>query len=66
MKTGVIKFWNESKKFGFIIPDEGGDDVFVHVTNVVGKVDLVKDQHVEYEIYSGKSGKIAAKNVNGI
>ncbi len=60
MPEGVIKFFNESKGFGFIKPVDGSEDVFVHVT---GLVDQVKEKDdVSYEVQRGKKG-LTAVNV---
>ena len=53
--TGTVKFFNEQKGFGFITPAEG-DDVFVHVSNVVGGATLAEGQSVIYETAPGRRG----------
>ncbi len=64
MSTGKVKWFNENKGFGFITPDDGGDDLFVHHTDVEveGYRSLHEDQEVEFEVGEGKKGP-AAKNV---
>lgn len=54
MQKGKIKFFNETKGFGFITPDGGGDDVFVHSTGLVDKVR--ENDSVTYEVQQGKKG----------
>jgi cold shock protein len=54
MATGVVKFFNESKGFGFIKPDEGGEDVFVHVSGLTDEVR--ENDPVEYNVERGKKG----------
>jgi CspA family cold shock protein len=57
MATGTIKFFNNSKGFGFITPDQGGKEVFVHVT---GLIDEVREgDSVTYEVQDGKKGPSA-------
>lgn len=56
METGKVKFFNESKGFGFITPDKGGADIFVHISNVEGKQNLKEKQGVSYETAEGKKG----------
>ncbi|MEZ0612198.1 cold-shock protein [Fibrella sp. WM1] len=60
MQTGVVKFFNESKGFGFIVDDETGKDIFVHITGLNGVTIKEKDR-VEYEVVEGKKGLNATK-----
>ena len=64
MSLGTVKWFNSAKGFGFITPDEGGDDLFVHHSdvNVQGYATLDENQKVEYEVGEGKKGP-CAKNV---
>jgi len=54
MQKGKIKFFNETKGFGFITPEGGGEDVFVHSTGLVDKVR--ENDTVTYEVQQGKKG----------
>ena len=58
MSTGRVKWFNEKKGFGFIVPDEGGEDVFVHHSNIAaeGYRTLDEGQKVEFETGKGKKG----------
>ena len=58
MQTGKVKFFNEEKGFGFIVPDDGQKDLFVHVSGVE-KGELRQDVKVEFEISDGKKGPCA-------
>ena len=62
---GTVKWFNAVKGFGFIVPDDGADDVFVHVSAVQrsGMNTLEEGQKVEYELVRGRNGKIAAQNL---
>ncbi|MEN9926121.1 MAG: hypothetical protein RL268_2247 [Pseudomonadota bacterium] len=62
MPVGTVKFFNSTKGFGFIAPDEGGDDAFVHITAVerAGMGTLDKDQRVKYELETDRRGKTSA------
>jgi CspA family cold shock protein len=59
MATGIVKFFNQSKGFGFVTPDEGGPDVFVHITAVqeAGLPGLDDGQKVSFETEPDKRGK---------
>ena len=63
--TGTVKWFNESKGFGFISPAEGGEDVFVHFRSIVGDgfKTLVEGQAVNYEVENGPKG-LQASNVS--
>lgn len=54
MQEGTIKFFNETKGFGFITPAQGGQDVFVHVTGL--KDQVAENDKVTYEVENGKKG----------
>ncbi|QKZ12751.1 cold-shock protein [Spirosoma sp. KUDC1026] len=54
MQTGTVKFFNETKGFGFIKPDEGGEDVFVHVSGLTDEIR--ENDKVEYTVERGKKG----------
>lgn len=62
MPVGTVKFFNADKGYGFIAPDEGGGDAFVHITAVerAGMATLDKDQRVKYELETDKRGKTSA------
>ncbi|HUG86716.1 MAG TPA: cold-shock protein [Euzebya sp.] len=64
MATGTVKFFNAEKGFGFIAPEDGGDDVFVHFSNIAGSGyrNLEEGQKVEFEIGPGRKGD-EARNV---
>ena len=58
--TGTVKFFNESKGYGFITNDETGRDIFVHVTSLNG-MELKEGDKVEYQEEEGRKGKVAAQ-----
>jgi CspA family cold shock protein len=57
MATGTVKFFNESKGFGFITPANGGKEVFVHVTGLIDKIR--ENDQVSYDVEEGKKGPSA-------
>lgn len=67
MATGTVKFFNEDKGFGFITPENGGTDIFVHVSAIQGGGSLREGQKVSYDVgQDRKSGKSKAENVRTI
>ena len=60
MKTGTIKFYNSAKGFGFIVPSEGGKDVFFHSSGILYD-DPREDDQVEFDLEDGKKGPVAVK-----
>ena len=65
MPTGKVKWFNKTKGFGFIAPDEGGKDVFVHISALErsGIDNLADDQKVSFEMSSGRDGRESADNI---
>ncbi|MEW9856533.1 cold-shock protein [Novosphingobium sp. M1R2S20] len=65
MTTGTVKFFNADKGYGFIAPENGGDDAFVHITAVqqAGMSTLDKDQRVSYDLETDRRGKTSAVNL---
>jgi len=65
MATGTVKFFNATKGFGFIQPDDGSKDVFVHISAVerAGLPGLSEGQKITYEVVPGKNGKSSAENL---
>jgi CspA family cold shock protein len=65
MPSGTVKFFNESKGYGFIAPDGGGNDAFVHISAVEnsGMRTLRENQRVSYELQQDRRGKMAATNL---
>lgn len=65
MPTGTVKWFNTKKGYGFIAPDEGGNDVFVHITSVEqsGLAGLADNQKLEFELQDGRDGRPVASNL---
>ena len=69
MSTGTVKWFNVTKGFGFITPDDGGKDAFVHISAVerAGMAHLSEGQKVEFELVADRrSGKPAAENLKAV
>jgi CspA family cold shock protein len=69
MATGTVKWFNSTKGFGFIQPDAGGTDVFVHISAVerAGMRDLAEGQKIGYEmVRDNKSGKMSADQLTAV
>jgi CspA family cold shock protein len=67
VSTGTVKWFNGDKGFGFISPDDGGDDLFVHHSEVksTGYANLEEGQKVEFEVGEGKKGPCATNVIPG-
>jgi len=65
MITGTVKFFNEDKGYGFIQPEDGTSDAFVHISAVerAGMRTLLRDQRVSYELETDRRGKTSAVNL---
>ena len=65
MATGTVKWFNGTKGYGFIAPDSGGSDVFVHISAVeqAGLTGLADNQKVTFEVETGRNGREAASNL---
>ena len=68
MPNGTVKFFNEHKGYGFIQPDEGGNDAFVHISAVerAGMRSLRENQRVAYELQQDQRGKTSAVNLQAL
>ena len=68
MPTGTVKWFNTTKGFGFIAPDDGGKDVFVHISAVerAGMTGLADDQKISYELVDGRDGRQSAGELKSI
>ena len=68
MATGTVKWFNSTKGFGFIAPDDGGKDVFVHISAVerAGLTGLKDNQKVSYELIAGRDGRKSAGELKAL
>jgi CspA family cold shock protein len=65
MPVGTVKFFNNDKGYGFIAPDDGGNDAFVHISAVqsAGLPTLDQNQRLSYELETGRNGRVSAINL---
>lgn len=61
MQTGVVKFYNKEKKYGFIVDDNSQKDVFFHISGVIEEVDMYKNDKVSYTTKESPKGTIAVE-----
>ena len=68
MSTGTVKWFNAKKGYGFIQPDDGSKDVFVHISAVErsGIGSLNEGQKISYEVQKGQQGKLSAENLQSV
>ncbi len=68
MTNGTVKWFNAAKGYGFIQPDDGSKDAFVHISAIerAGLVGLQEGQKVSYELVSSRDGKFAAENLTAL
>jgi CspA family cold shock protein len=68
MPIGIVKFFNADKGYGFIQPEDGGTDAFVHISAVErsGMATLNRDQRVSYELEQDKRGRTSAVNLQSV
>lgn len=68
MPTGTVKWFNTTKGYGFIEPDDGGKDIFVHISAVerAGMTGLADNQKVSYELIEGRDGRQSAGELKAL
>jgi len=68
MPTGTVKWFNTTKGYGFIAPEEGGKDVFVHISAVerAGMTGLADNQKISYQIIEGRDGRTMASDLKAV
>ena len=68
MPTGTVKWFNTTKGYGFIAPDDGGKDIFVHISAVerAGMTGLADNMKIEYELREGRDGRMSASELKAL
>ncbi len=68
MPTGTVKWFNTTKGFGFIAPDDGGKDIFVHISAVerAGMTGLADNQKISFELIEGRDGRQSAGELKAL
>lgn len=68
MPVGTVKWFNTTKGYGFIAPETGGKDVFVHISAVerAGLTGLADNQKVEFELMEGRDGRVMASDLKAV
>lgn len=68
MPVGTVKWFNTTKGYGFIAPETGGKDVFVHISAVerAGMTGLADNQKVEFELMEGRDGRVMASDLKAV
>lgn len=68
MPKGTVKWFNTTKGYGFIAPEDGGSDIFVHISAVEqsGLTGLADDQQVEFDLIEGRDGRKMAGNLQAV
>lgn len=56
MQEGIVKFFNETKGYGFITPSDGGQDIFVHITGLSNQTRIREKDRVSFDVQNGKKG----------
>ena len=68
MTIGTVKWFNTARGYGFIAPDDGSNDAFVHISAVerAGLMSLAEGQRVQFDLQTGQNGKASAENLSNV